>query len=243
MSHSDDVTPAAPSLDTILIGVTDHEPLDVPSDQITNTTASIRSLSASVNGLRSLLDDVQSRVEALEAEVVSLLATHSVVERSEQRTDQQGRNHTPVEEDGGINLESAQHEVPDPRAREASSPYPPSPSPSLMCSMAEETPSAHATQQWSSPLMPPLSSPEPSQPWLQLNRSSSSLELEEPQEPQQPAAVFVARRTSRPEWIVDMVRFHGENCSEGSDFSSCDLCRGWQRGFEQAEWDEHTRRR
>lgn len=226
MSHSDDLTPAAPSPDTLFVGLTDHEPLDAPSDQTINTATLIRSLSANVNGLRLLHDDVQSRIEALEADVDSLLATQSVVESPEQRAHQLGRNHTPVEQDGGVAPEDSRHNVSDPQAQEQSSPFSPSPSPSLLCSVAEETSSAHAAQRRSTPLMAPHSSPEPtSQPWQQSNRSLSELGFEEHEE-LQPAAVGGALR-SRPEWIVDMVRFHGENCREGSDFAICDLCQGW----------------
>jgi hypothetical protein len=36
------------------------------------------------------------------------------------------------------------------------------------------------------------------------------------------------------EVIIDWQRFHTENCREHSQYSSCDACLGWRRGFERA---------
>jgi hypothetical protein len=35
------------------------------------------------------------------------------------------------------------------------------------------------------------------------------------------------------EVIIDWQRFHAENCRESSQFSSCNACLGWRRGFER----------
>jgi hypothetical protein len=43
------------------------------------------------------------------------------------------------------------------------------------------------------------------------------------------------REHLRGEVIIDWQRFHAENCREHSQFSSCDACLGWRRGFERAE--------
>jgi len=42
------------------------------------------------------------------------------------------------------------------------------------------------------------------------------------------------REHRRGEVIIDWQRFHAENCREHSQFSSCDACLGWRRGFERA---------
>jgi hypothetical protein len=42
------------------------------------------------------------------------------------------------------------------------------------------------------------------------------------------------REHLRGEVIIDWQRFHAENCRQHSQFSSCDACLGWRRGFERA---------